>query len=208
LRRPFIIVSAIVLLGVGGLLAVQWRSRAQESAELLASVARAMALAQSEEGLSDAAVELENVLKRSPDFVPALLARGEVCLRLSRWNDAIEPLRHASELTGGSESEGRDHARAQLLLGRALAERYRGTSDDGDFRGARFAFQDARKAPEFEADAIQGYAMLYLQKGRHRDFKKVLASFDELLQKHPDYPDAPSIRERVDDLRAKYSVGE
>ena len=203
MRQKVLLVVVAVVLVSGGVIAVRaWQSALARQSVIDQYVAHANQLKQTESGLSQAAVELKKALELAPECVPALLARGEVCLQLRMLKESIEHLRHAAELTEGS-----DHACALVWLGRALAERHRGTNDDADFRGAHNAFLEARQDPTWEADAMQGYATLFLEKGRNQDVDKALGVLDEFVKKYADHADAASVRELIEHLRHRPGAG-
>jgi tetratricopeptide (TPR) repeat protein len=142
---------------------------------------------------SDAVVELREAVKRDPGNVDVHIKLAQICLGLDLVDEAVkvldEALAHADD----------DHRpKVELVLGFAFQERYRGSAKDEDFRAARNYFQDARRRADVEAAAMEGYAALWLMKGRNFDFDKGIASYRELLAKHPDYPAAPKIRELLD----------
>jgi tetratricopeptide (TPR) repeat protein len=208
LRRIVVITLVAVIAVAGGVVGVRsWlRDRARQ-AEVDGIVARATELARTEAGLSPAAVELKKALALAPDDVPALMTRGEVCLRLGQLNDAIEHATRAMELTEAS-----DRARAQLLLGHALAERFRGSSSDADFRGAHSAFVEARQDPSCEADAIEASGWLFVTRGLRQnppnsDTDRACSAFEELLSRHPDHPNAAKLKEAIGVFRGKGPSG-
>jgi len=202
LRQTVLIVAAsAVLLAAGGIaLRSLLRSQAR-SAEVERLVEHARELARSEQGLSSAAIELQRALALDPDSVPALIERGEVCLRLARLDESIAHLRHAVVVAERTGADGR--ARAQLVLARSLMQRYRGSSAEEDFRGAHNAFLAAQHDPAWSAEALEGRATLFLEKGRNRNVEKALALFDEFLRLHSGHPLEPGIREFVDQLRGR-----
>jgi Flp pilus assembly protein TadD len=196
-RRLALTVSAGLLLATGGVFAFQsWRHDVERRDEVARRIADARTLIQSDAGYSQAKLELDRALELAPDDAEALVFRGELLLRLSKHDDAIRDLERAVELT-----EAGPRARANLLLGRAWQERFRGSGDESHFRRARSAFQDARLDPESEAEAMEAYAALFIPKGRFRDVVKAIDVFEELLKKHPDYPGATAIRELVEALK-------
>jgi len=147
--------------------------------------------------LSDATVQLETAVRRDPSNVQARRVLARVCLGQSRIDDAIKSLEEAL-----AHAEGETRAQVELELGRAYQERYRGSAKDEDFRSARNRFQEARQSPALEAEALDGYAALWLEKGRNQDLGQAMDAWRELLKKHPDYSRAAEIREMVDHFDA------
>jgi cytochrome c-type biogenesis protein CcmH/NrfG len=190
LRKTVLIVASIVVVAGGAVAAWWWQGEHARAVELTAILDRAQSLAETEAGLSDAAVELERALALAPDDVRALTMRGQVCLRLARTDEAIERFRRASDLT-----EGVERARIQVLLGRAGHVRYRGSNKEEDFRTARNALQSAMLVPATQAEAMHAYGMLFLDEGKFSDLEKARDTFEDLLDKHPDYVEAPAVRE-------------
>jgi cytochrome c-type biogenesis protein CcmH/NrfG len=142
---------------------------------------------------SDAAVALRKAIVLDKGNLKARRALARACLRLSRIDEAIQTLEDAVPGIDGA-----DRARVELELGRAYQERYRGSSKEEDFRAAHNRFQEARNDPATEAEALDGYAALWLEKGRNQDLGKAISTWRELLSKYPDYPRATAIRELVD----------
>jgi tetratricopeptide (TPR) repeat protein len=197
LRKTVLIVVAALVAFAGGALGLRsWSEARTRRAEVERIVQSARMLATSENGLSQAAVELRKALDLDPDHVPALIERGEVCLKLLKIDDSAAHLRRAAEL-----AEGSDLARAQRLLGLALTERYRGTNSDADFRGAHNALLAARQHPAEEAAALEAYGVLFLTKGRNESPERARKAFEQLLARHPDYEGAERIKEIVELLR-------
>ncbi len=149
----------------------------------------------SSKDLSEAKLVLADAVKRHPDAIDAALQLGRICRALGLVDETIRVLVEALV-----HADGTAHARVELDLGNAYLEKYRGTSKEEDFRSARNAFQEARSDPSTEAEALEGYGALWLENGRYRDFDKALATYRELLKKHPDYPDAARIQGVVDVL--------
>jgi len=202
LRKIVLIVLVSVALVAAGAFAFRsWWVAGTRRAEVDRILERADALASTEAGLSDAKLEFDRALSLDPDHVAALTKRGNVFLRLARYDDAIRDFRRAGELASGTEL-----AQAQLGQGRALYERYRGTNADDDFRSARNRFQEALQDPSVEAEALEGVGTLYLVRGRNYDPDAALKSFQDLLKKHPDYVDADRVKSMVE-LLAKSSSG-
>lgn len=145
--------------------------------------------------LSDAKVVLEDAVKRHPEATGASLRLAQICRALNLIDETIKVLSNALV-----QAEGTQRSRVELDLANAYLERYRGSSKEEDFRAARNGFQNARSDPATEAEALEGYGTLWLEKGRYRDLEKALATYRELLQKHPDYPNAAKIQGVVDVL--------
>ena len=145
--------------------------------------------------LSDAKVVLSDAVKRHPEAIEAGLLLGKICRALNLVDEAIRSLSETLV-----HAEGSDRSRVELDLAHAYLERYRGSSKEEDFRSARNGFQNARADPATEAEALEGYGMLWLENGRYRDFEKALATYRELLKKYPGYPNAAKIQEVVDVL--------
>jgi cytochrome c-type biogenesis protein CcmH/NrfG len=142
---------------------------------------------------SDAVVQLREAVKRDPENVRVHIMLGQVCLRLDLVDEAVkvldEALAHADDV---------ERPAVELVLGYAYQERYRGSAKDEDFRASRNYFQDARHHPATEAEAMDGYAMLWFTKGPNSDLDKGIATYRELLTKYPAYPRADKIREMLD----------
>lgn len=141
---------------------------------------------------SDAAIELREAARLAPGDVAIHRHLADVCLQLDLVDEAI---RWLDEAIG--RAEGTEKAEAQLDLARVYQERYRGSAKEEDFRSARNLFQEARRDRVTEPAAMHGYATLWMEKGPNRDLEKALTTLKELLQKHPDYPEAPRIEELV-----------
>ena len=196
-----IVLASAVLVAAGAYTFRSWWVAGARRAEVDRILERADALASTEAGLSEAKLEYDRAISLDPEYVPSLTKRGKVLLRLARYDDAIRDFQKATELATGAEL-----APAQLDLGRALLERYRGTNADHDFRSARNRFQESRQDPACEAEALEGVGTLYLVKGRNYDPGAALKSFQELLAKHPDYAFADRIKSIVE-LLSKSSSG-
>jgi len=145
--------------------------------------------------MSDAAVELRAAAKAEPGDVHVRRVLAQVCLRLDLVDEAVKCL----EETLVHVDEGERPA-VELDLARVCMERYRGSAKDEDFRAARNYFQDARHHPATEAEAMDGYAMLWLMKGPNSDLDKGIATYRELLAKYPAYSRADKIRELLDNF--------
>ena len=178
------LVAAVVLVAAF-LVYRQWDRASDDARAIDAQVARAEEMAKDPEQLSQAKVELDAALKRAPSHLEALVLRGEVLLLLS-----MHDLAHADLVAALKQANGETEARVQWLIGRVLADRYRGTQDDGDFREARNAFLAAQRTPAYAARGLEGYAHLYLEKGRNRDVDKALNLLRELVAKHPESEEA------------------
>jgi tetratricopeptide (TPR) repeat protein len=159
-------------------------------AEAHATLGKALAYAGK---YSDAAVELREAAKRDPEGVEVRVYLADVCVRLDLIDEAVKVLKEA--LPHASED---DAPAIGLKLGHIYTERYRGSAKEEDFRAARIYFQDARRHAATEAEAMDGYAGLFLTKGPDQDFDKGIAAYHELIAKHPEYPAAPKIRELLD----------
>jgi cytochrome c-type biogenesis protein CcmH/NrfG len=145
--------------------------------------------------MSDAAVELRSAAKTDPGDVHVRRVLAQVCLRLDLVDEAVKCLEEA--LVHVDEGE---RPAVELDLARVCMERYRGSAKDEDFRAARNYFQDARHHPATEAEAMDGYAMLWLMKGPNSDLDKGIATYRELLTKYPSYSRADKIRELLDNF--------
>lgn len=145
--------------------------------------------------LSEAKVVLDDAVKRHPETIEAGLLLAKICRALNLVDEAIRTLSETLV-----HAEGSDRSRVELDLAHAYLERYRGSSKEEDFRAARNGFQNARADPATEAEALDGYGTLWLENGRYRDLEKALATYQELLKKHPTYPNAAKIQEVVDVL--------
>jgi len=142
---------------------------------------------------SDAIVELRDAAKRDPEGVEVRVFLADVCVKLDLIDEAVKVLKEALQ-----HAREDDSPQIGLRLGHIYTERYRGSAKDEDFRAARNYFQDARRHAASEAEAMDGYAGLFLTKGPEQDFDKGIAAYRELMAKHPDYPSAAKIRELLD----------
>ncbi len=172
-----------------------WNTGRQESAAVDAIVARARDFAADPERLSQARVELDVALKRDPNHIEALVLRGEVLLRLALLDEAEADLARALKSTTGER-----HAQAQLFLGRVHASRYRGSQSDDDFRGARNAFLAAQQSAATKPAAMEGFALLFLEKGRNRDVDKALDLLRQLVAQHADSEEAGYAKELLEQM--------
>jgi tetratricopeptide (TPR) repeat protein len=149
---------------------------------------------------SDAAVELRDAAKRHPEDVEVRVVLAQVCMRLDLIEEADRVLKEALAHANEDQSPF-----ISLSLGHITTERYRGSAKEEDFRAARNYFQDARRHRSTEAEAMDGYAGLFLTKGPDQDFEKGIAAYRELVAKYPDYPRSAAIREMLDSLDKKES---
>ncbi|MSR46899.1 MAG: hypothetical protein EXS13_07535 [Planctomycetes bacterium] len=191
----WVVASAVVIT----LTVVWYRDWSAERAiehEVAQHVARAQEIADSGDRLSDARVELDRALKKSPNDVPALLLRARVLLGLAfateAQSDLIVALRHV---------EGEERARTQLLFGDVLAERYRGSGSDEHFRAARNAYLEAQQANVTKASGLFGFGMLFLEKGSNRDLDKGFEVLQQLVDRFPDTPEAKSAQAFLTKIR-------
>jgi tetratricopeptide (TPR) repeat protein len=166
-----------------------------ESADARAVLGEAFAFAGK---FSDAAVELREAARLDPENVPARIALADVCIRLDLIEEAVKVLKEALPHAGEEEAP-----KIELRLGHISTERYRGSAKEEDFRAARNYFQDARRHASTEAEAMDGYAGLWLTKGPEFDFEKGIAAYRELVAKHPEYPRTAKIRELLEALDKK-----
>lgn len=149
---------------------------------------------------SDAAVELRLAAKLDPEGVEVRVELADVCTKIDLVDEAVRVLKEA--LVHAKEDEA---PFISLRLGHITTERYRGSAKEEDFRAARNYFQDARRHQATEAEAMDGYAGLFLTKGPDQDFEKGIAAYRELVAKYPDYPRSAAIRDMLDSLDKKES---
>lgn len=145
--------------------------------------------------VSDAAVELREAVRRDPGNVGARRKLGQVCIALKLVDEAIQTFEDAAVRANDA-----DRGRVHLELAFAYEERYRGSAKEEDFRNATIAFQQARSDPSTEAEALEGFGMLLLEKGPKFDAEKSLATLRELLKRHPDYSRVEQVQKTVDFL--------
>jgi len=214
LRRVIIIaVGVAALAGLGAFAARAWIISAERSREIEQSLDHARTLNEVDATRSDAIVALETALgKLDPerdwdrsapgDCIELHRELADACMRLDppQVDKAIRHLERAFALAPASQ-----HAALKLSLAQAHFERYRGSVTDADFKAARDGFLEVMTEPELEADAMHGYAMLHLVKGRNRDLNKALEKLDQLLARHPDYADAENAKNLADSLRQALS---
>jgi tetratricopeptide (TPR) repeat protein len=144
---------------------------------------------------SDAKVVLDEAVKHHPEVVEASLQLAQICRGLGLVDEAVRVLDNALV-----HAEGPIRSRVELDLAIAHFVKYQGAGKEEDFRAARNGFQTARADPATEAEALEGYGLLFLENGRYRDFDKVLTTYRELLQKYPAYPNAEKIQGIVEVL--------
>lgn len=155
--------------------------------------------------LSDAAVELREAIKSDPSDIGAHRILAKVCLGIDLVNEAKKTLEEALAL-----ADEKERPEIELELGNVCLERYRGSASDLDFRAARNYFQDARRNPATEAEAMDGYAMLWYMAGPNQDHQRWYEAHRELLAKYPSYARAEMIRgmlELYDRLKAEQAAG-
>ena len=201
MTKPLVIAAAVVGLGAIVFGGVALKHSFARSSAIEAHLDQARSALDDEAKWSKGLEACRAALKIDPEHAPALLLAGGLELRLGLLKDARADLGHAIE-----KLEGAARATALVDLGRACAAQYRGSSADADFRAARDAFQEARFDPAAEPDALEGYATLFLDKGRNRDLDKARATLEELVKKYPQSEAAKAAEEPLGLLR-KSSVG-
>ena len=138
---------------------------------------------------SDAAVELRAAIKGDPGSILARRWLAQVCLKIDLVNEAKKTLEEALDHVDAEQRPS-----VELDLANVCLERYRGSASEEDFRTARNYFQDARRHPSTEAEALDGYAMLWLAKGPEQDFEKWYEALDKVYSKrYPTYEFAFSV---------------
>jgi tetratricopeptide (TPR) repeat protein len=103
-------------------------------------------------------------------------------MRLRQFDHARDSLRHAIELTDDSR-----RPPLQFQLGQACRELYRGSGSELDFRIARDAFSEAQVDPALEAQALDAYGFLFMEKGHFQNYERAYETYARLREKHPDF---------------------
>ncbi len=188
------LIAAVVLLAAFFVFR-QWSGSRDRARAIDAKFATAREMAADGERLSQAKVELDGVLTQAPDHLDALMLRGEVLLQLAMHEPA-----HIDLVAAAKFAKGEAAGRVQWLIGRVLADRYRGTQSDSDFREARNAFLAAQRTPEYAARGLEGFAHLFLEKGRNRDVDKALEVLRDLVARHPTSEEAGYAKELLEQL--------
>ena len=196
MRKPLVIAAAVLGLVAAVFGAFVLKRSHDRSSAITAHLDQARSALDDDGKWSKGLEECRAALKLDPDHALALALAGKIELGLGLLKEARADLERAKE-----RAEGVARAAVLLDLGRACADQFRGSNDDFHFRAARDAFQEARSEPTTEAAALDGYATLFMNKGRFQDLDKALELFDELLKKHPDYEAAEKTREVADVLR-------
>lgn len=191
------IVAVAVVVAAAGWLLYQWNEERAAQREVDEAVARVRSQVADPQHLSDGRVELDRILKRAPDHRDALHLRGEVLLALSLHEEAQADLTKAlRDTTGVMRGE------IQLVLGRVLHQRYRGSGSDEHFRLARYSFSEAQQVPQTKAAALFALGMLYVEKGSNRNLDKAISLLQDLIDHFPDAADVPRAKEIVAKLKA------
>ncbi len=196
------IVVAAVVITAAIVAFVQWSDDRALEREVAEIVARARDFADSPDRLSDARVELDRALKKSPGDVEALTLRARVLFGLSFAAEAQADLLVAMRSVAGEE-----RARLQLLFGDVVAERYRGSGSDDHFRAARNAYLEAQQTPATKAAGLFGFGMLFLEKGSNRDVDKGFEVLHQLVDRFPDSPEAKSAQQLLAEVKRPPASG-
>jgi tetratricopeptide (TPR) repeat protein len=191
------IVAAAVVLAAAGWLLHHWSEERAAQREVDEAVARVRSQIADPEHLSDGRVELDRILKRAPEHRDALRLRGEVLFALSLHEEAQADLTKALR-----ESSGAERGEIQLLLGRVVHQRYRGSGSDDHFRLARNAYFEAQQVAETKAAALYALGVLYVEKGSNRNLDKAITLLDQMIEQFPDAADAEAARNLVAKLKA------
>lgn len=193
----FVLVATLVLVvAIVGI--QQWRAASALHEQVERHIAAAIAMENDPERLSDAKVELDRALKLAPDDTAALQLRAKLLHALMKQDEAEADLKAVMPRLIGDE-----RARAQLLLANVLVARYRGTGSDDLFRRARNAYLEAQQVAATKVEALFGFAMLFLEKGSNRDFEKATELLQQLIDRHPEAPEAKRAAELLELIKPK-----